>query len=245
MSRFIRATEGLRARFRNWWTAHIERPSSELGDVHMRRKDRVLTWIFRGNPPGRLVYRLMSANAWTWLRLFCSPIPMTLIIMDRILAACVSFVLIGLTDLFDGWFARDKYQVTEWGKWFETRVDWVYLLLTFIGVFVRYPDMRSSMVVAGALEIVRATGGTHLRRAGYNPDPNKSGRWKMPFIIGGIGFRFIHDLVTDIPSVPATLATPILLACYACMMTGIVLSAYSLLMHWCAYRAWKRNKSAE
>lgn len=239
MNRLTRITRALRTRFTGWWTARVETPGCELGETHMRRKDRALAWLFTGNPVGRLVYRSMTANRWTKLRLACSWVPMALIIRDRILAALVSFVLIGLTDLFDGWFARSKNQVTAWGKWFETRVDWVYLLLTFAGVFVRYSDMRGLMLVTGALEGVRAVGGTHFKNAGYEPDPNRSGRWKMPFLIGGIGFRFIHDLVTDYPSVPAVTAAPLLAACYACMITGIALSAYSLEMHRREYCAWK------
>jgi len=242
MNRFARTMEDLRLRFTIWWTAHVDAPGCTLGEEHMRRKDSALEWMFLGNPIGRIVFRIMSANAWTWTRLVCSPIPMVLIITDRILLACVSFVLIGLTDLFDGWFARRKNQVTEWGEWFETRVDWVFLLLSFIGVFVRYRDMRPFMLVAGALEIVRAIGGKHLRESRFTPHPNQSGKWKMPFFVGGIGLRFIHDLVTDFASVPPLATGIVVLCCYACVTTGIALSFYSLFMHLCDFRAWKRQQ---
>lgn len=242
MNRIISIMKVLKTRFTDWWTARIERNGCSFSDEHMRRKDAVLEWLFCGNPFGRMVYRRMSANDWTWLRLYYSPIPMVLIIGDRILAACVSFVLIGLTDLFDGWFARRKDQVSAWGEWFETRVDWAYLLQTFIGVFVRYPDMRPFTCFAGLFEVVRAIGGTYLRTEGFEPHPNRSGKWKMPFLVGGIGFRFIHDLVTDVPSLPLPAAYTVLLACYACTTTGIVLSVYSLAMHHRDFRAWRQEQ---
>jgi len=241
MDRIISLMEDLGTRFTDWWTAHVDKPGCTFGETHMRRKDAVLEWVFCGNPIGRILFRVMSANAWTWTRLLCSWVPMTCIITDHIALACLSFVLIGLTDLFDGWFARRKGQVSAWGEWFETRVDWAYLLQTFVGVFVRYDDMRSWMIGAGTLEIARAIGGTRLHTAGYEPHANRSGKWKMPFLIGGIGFRFIHDLANDVVSVPHPICTAILLACYACTATGIVLSIYSLTMHLIDFRVWKRQ----
>ncbi len=236
MDRFIGITKVLKTRFTNWWTARVERPGCEFSDVHMQRKDAVLMWVFCRNPFGRAFYNGMSANDWTWLRLYYSWIPMMYLIKGEVLTACVCFIGIELTDMFDGWFARMKGQVTEWGAWFETRVDWVLLVQTLVGVHVRYHDMQWSTVTVGLLELLRAAGGICLNAAGFKPLPNRAGRWKMPFLVGGIGFRLINDLVTD--PTTTSYAIAILLCAYTCMVIGIVLSIVSLHEHLRDFRAW-------
>ncbi|MBI4092559.1 MAG: CDP-alcohol phosphatidyltransferase family protein [Candidatus Kerfeldbacteria bacterium] len=238
MNRHIHVTVW-KKRFTEWWTARIDHPGGSLGDRIIRQKDQTLTALFLGNNPGQWVYNHMSANAWTWLRLICSPIPMILIGTDQIPAAGASFGIIWLTDLFDGWFARTKQQVTKWGERFETRVDWIYKLQSFIGVFIHYPDMRSLVGLAGILELIRALGGWHLERSKFEPHPNRSGRFKTPFMVMGIGLRLIYDLFADYH--PRSSTNAILLLCNLFMLVGIALSGYSMLMHWLEFQAWKHT----
>jgi len=242
MDRIISFMEDLRTRFTDWWTARIETAGCTFGKEHMLRKDRVLDWIFLKNPLGRFVYRRMSGNDWTWVRLYWSPIPMIYLVSGHTLAACVFQVLIEITDMLDGWFARSQGFVSAWGERFETRVDWVFRMELCVGVFIRFPDVRPLMTVVGALEVVRAVGGDYLYRVGFAPHPNDSGKWKTPFYAGGIGFKLIHDLVINAPSVHRLFALLVLYCVYACMVTGIILSIVSLGKHLCDYHVWKQAR---
>lgn len=215
------------ARFTHWWAVRIDRPMRDLIDDLKDRKERLLTRIFLGNDPGRWVYNRMSANAWTWARLECSWIPGTLIMSGHSYAACIAYMVIWITDVFDGWFARTKQQESDWGMRLETTVDTIYKLITFTACIITYGDIRWPLGIAMILELVKIGGAVVIRRRGFLPGTNRSGQTKTWFYAVGVGVQLLFNA-------PA--------AANLFIVPGIVLSVYSLAMHYVEYAHWQHNR---
>lgn len=226
MNRLTRQ-EDLIARFTCWWTANIDRPMRDLAGDLKFHKEKFLTWMFLGNDPGRWIYNRMSANAWTWTRFGCSWIPGTLIVLGRPITASIAYVAIWLTDVFDGWFARTKNQVTDWGMRLETSVDTVYKIETFAACVWAYGDMRWTLGTATVLELIKIGGALLIRRTGYKPGTNLSGQFKTWFYAAGVAIRVLFG-------------SPAGAQCF--IIPGIALSVYSLAMHLVEYLHWQHNR---
>ncbi len=225
MNRLTRQDD-LLGRFTRVWAVRIDRPMKDLIDDLKDRKERLLTRIFLGNDQGMWIYNRMSANAWTWTRLGCSWIPGTLIVLGHPITACIAYVVIWITDVLDGWFARTKQQVTDWGMRLETTVDTIYKIITFCACIYVYREMWWPLGAAMALEIGKIGGAILIRRSGYKPGTNRSGQAKPWFYGAGVGVLLLFNATT---------------AANVFIVPGIVLSVYSLAMHYVEYAHWQHN----
>ncbi|MBI4090172.1 MAG: CDP-alcohol phosphatidyltransferase family protein [Candidatus Kerfeldbacteria bacterium] len=210
-----RTLDTLRSQTAALWTRSVDQPMRYAVDRLRDTIDAVLDWFFKRTPPGRLLFRHLTPDDWTSIRMFASPAPMVLILFHRPWAAIATALAIWSTDVIDGYVARKKKLESESGMKFETSVDTAFNLQTFIGVSIVYRDVRDLLAVAGLLELVRLAGGIILRRFGYDGRPNRSGKVKTWGYVVGTCFRLIA---------PAALAQLFL-------VIGIALSVYSMVMH--------------
>lgn len=206
------------------WTRFVDRPVKDAYDALHDLKERILTRLFLGNEIGRWIYNRTDANWWTRLRLYTCWIPPLLIMLGFSIAACVTTAIIWTTDLVDGWFARKKQQESDEGMRFETTVDTAFKLLTFAAIIVRYPNVRQPMSVAALSEFIRIAGAVYIRRKGSEPKPNRSGKFKTLFYVAATGTLLLFSESIAV----------------ALVKGGIVLSWYSMLMHWIEYQVWRR-----
>lgn len=217
---------GLLMRFTRWWAVRIVRPLRDVVDALKLRKEKLLTRIFLSNDPGRWVYNHMSANAWTWTRFGCSWIPGTLIVTGHPIIACIAYVVIWVTDVFDGWFARTKNQVTDWGMRLETTVDTIYKIITFSACIYAYHSGQWPLGIAMVLELIKIGGALVIRRNGFKPGTNRSGKTKPWFYAAGVGALLLFNAPT---------------AANLFIIPGIALSSYSLVMHYVEYVHWRHH----
>ncbi|MFH0829115.1 MAG: CDP-alcohol phosphatidyltransferase family protein [Candidatus Kerfeldbacteria bacterium] len=226
MNRFARAKEDLKSRFTIWWTAHIDEPCKAFVDCCKQKKEDALDRIFLHTRFGRYLYDRMSADDWTWLRLWLCWIPAAFIVAHLNVIACLSYALIWTTDAIDGWFARKKGTASDRGMCFETTVDSIFALVTFIAVYAMYRDMRWLVGVAGSLELIRLGGALYFRWKRYKPGTNRSGQNKTIAYVLGVGLRlFGLSMVGNL-----------------FLVIGIALSMYSCWMHLREYQSWKRQQ---
>lgn len=226
MNRLTRTMEDLKMRLTIWWTAHIDEPCKAFVDYCKRKKEDALDYIFLHTRFGRYLYDRMSADDWTRLRLYLCWIPAAFIVAHLNVIACVSYALIWLTDAIDGWFARKKGTASDRGMCFETTVDSVFALVTFVAVYCMYDDMRPGVGIAGLLELVRLGGALYFRWRRYKPGTNRSGQNKTIAYVIGVGLRLF-----GLPT-----------AGHLFTVIGIVLSMYSCWMHLREYQSWKRQQ---
>ena len=94
-----------------------------------------------------------TANKLTMLRVLLIPVYLVLWHLDfswSIYVALAVFVIASLTDLLDGWIARHRHQVTDFGKFMDPLADKV-LVLTAMACFCaagRFPDWALVIVIA-------------------------------------------------------------------------------------------------
>lgn len=207
------------------WARSVEHPMRDLVDWLDDRKERGLTKLFLGHHLGLRIYNRTDANWWTNLRLKSCWIPPLLVVLGWSAVAVLAWVLIWSTDIIDGWFARTKQQVSEEGERRETTVDTIFKLLMFGAVWIRFSDMRTLVEWAGGLELLRIFGALYIIWNGLTPKPNRSGRAKPFFYAAAIGLLLIF---------------PCPVVGYL-MLGGIVLSGYSMLMHWLEYQIWRSS----
>lgn len=79
-------------------------------------------------------------NALTISRLLTTPLLYVFVLQDWRLAFLIGFILIGLTDALDGFFARLLNQVTTFGKIMDTVADMAFYLSTAWFFYRLYPQ---------------------------------------------------------------------------------------------------------
>ena len=94
-----------------------------------------------------------TANKLTMLRVLLIPVYLVLWHLDfawSIYVALAVFIIASLTDLLDGYIARHRHQVTDFGKFMDPLADKV-LVLTAMTCFCaagRFPDWALVIVIA-------------------------------------------------------------------------------------------------
>ncbi|MBI5254396.1 CDP-alcohol phosphatidyltransferase family protein [Candidatus Falkowbacteria bacterium] len=78
----------------------------------------------------------LKPNYLTFCRLILSPIVAILLVADYYRWALAIFIILALTDMFDGAIARLRNQITEWGKIWDPVAD--KLLIGFVIVLLLF-----------------------------------------------------------------------------------------------------------
>ena len=117
-------------------------------------------------------------NFITIARIFLAPIILVFLIFGNYLACVLLFFLAGLTDYFDGYFARKYNAVSELGEILDPIADKILVVFILIGLSVELDSQL--MALLSSLIISREIGVAALRD--YSARNNLSERTKVTFL---------------------------------------------------------------
>ena len=117
-------------------------------------------------------------NFITIARIFLAPIILVFLIFGNYLACVLLFFLAGLTDYFDGYFARKYNAVSELGEILDPIADKILVVFILIGLSVELDSQL--MALLSSLIIAREIGVAALRD--YSARNNLSERTKVTFL---------------------------------------------------------------
>ena len=117
-------------------------------------------------------------NFITIARIFLAPIILVFLIFGNYLVCVLLFFLAGLTDYFDGYFARKYNAVSELGEILDPIADKILVVFILIGLSVELDSQL--MALLSSLIIAREIGVAALRD--YSARNNLSERTKVTFL---------------------------------------------------------------
>ncbi len=117
-------------------------------------------------------------NFITIARIFLAPIILVFLIFGNYLACVLLFFLAGLTDYFDGYFARKYNAISELGEILDPIADKILVVFILIGLSVELDSQL--MALLSSLIIAREIGVAALRD--YSARNNLSERTKVTFL---------------------------------------------------------------
>ena len=117
-------------------------------------------------------------NFITVARIFLAPIILVFLIFGNYLVCVLLFFLAGLTDYFDGYFARKYNAVSELGEILDPIADKILVVFILIGLSVELDSQL--MALLSSLIIAREIGIAALRD--YSARNNLSERTKVTFL---------------------------------------------------------------
>ena len=117
-------------------------------------------------------------NFITIARIFLAPIILIFLIFGNYLVCILLFFLAGLTDYFDGYFARKYNAVSELGEILDPIADKILVVFILIGLSVELDSQL--MALLSSLIIAREIGVAALRD--YSARNNLSERTKVTFL---------------------------------------------------------------
>tara|TARA_Y100000816_G_scaffold226699_1_gene171739 strand:- start:80 stop:613 length:534 start_codon:yes stop_codon:yes gene_type:complete len=117
-------------------------------------------------------------NFITIARIFLAPIILVFLIFGNYLVCVLLFLLAGLTDYFDGYFARKYNAVSELGEILDPIADKILVVFILIGLSVELDSQL--MALLSSLIISREIGVAALRD--YSARNNLSERTKVTFL---------------------------------------------------------------
>ena len=117
-------------------------------------------------------------NFITIARIFLAPIILVFLIFGNYLVCVLLFFLAGLTDYFDGYFARKYNAVSELGEILDPIADKILVVFILIGLSVELDSQL--MALLSSFIIAREIGVAALRD--YSARNNLSERTKVTFL---------------------------------------------------------------
>ena len=117
-------------------------------------------------------------NFITIARIFLAPIILVFLLFGNYLVCVLLFFLAGLTDYFDGYFARKYNAVSELGEILDPIADKILVVFILIGLSVELDSQL--MALLSSLIIAREIGVAALRD--YSARNNLSERTKVTFL---------------------------------------------------------------
>lgn len=88
---------------------------------------------------------------------------------DQIIWAVVMITISGLSDAFDGFFARKLNQVTELGKMLDPLADKLTQVAAAVCIGIKFPNLLYILMVFIAKELLMALGATFLLKRHKKP----------------------------------------------------------------------------
>ena len=117
-------------------------------------------------------------NFITIARIFLAPIILVFLIFGNYLVCVLLFLLAGLTDYFDGYFARKYNAVSELGEILDPIADKILVVFILIGLSVELDSQL--MALLSSFIIAREIGVSALRD--YSSRNNKSHKTKVTYL---------------------------------------------------------------
>ena len=111
-----------------------------------------------------IIPQKIKPNHLTLVRLVFTPVLIVWLLMEYYLPALILFIVLALTDLFDGSIARLRNQITEWGKLWDPIADkllvgsvvFILLLQLNFSLALLVLGFETAFIVAGSLKKILA-----------------------------------------------------------------------------------------
>jgi len=108
------------------------------------------------------------SNILSLFRIMAAPVVMFAIILDRMQFALILFIIVALTDLFDGYIAKKLKEETRLGYILDKVADKVLIGLAFVGLLVKY-NMVKWIFVMGIVTLVYVIFGIDFLKKEHKP----------------------------------------------------------------------------
>ena len=126
------------------------------------------------NRKNTLLYIFNVPNSLSFLRILLVPFMAWFLLSDRIPLAFLMVALSGLSDAFDGYFARMLNQVTELGKMLDPIAEKLTQVGATVCIAIKFPQLIAILVVFVAKEVLMALGAVYLMHKNKKPG---AARW--------------------------------------------------------------------
>jgi len=133
----------------------------------------------------------LKPNHLTFLRLVFTPVLIVLLVVNEFVIGLILFVILALTDMFDGSLARLRNQITDWGKIWDPIAD--KLLIGSIVSILLLEINLSLAILLFTFEAAFILGGTFakLKYKDIDIQANVWGKIKMNFHVFGAGLLIV------------------------------------------------------
>jgi len=158
---------------------------------------------------------LTAANQLTLLRLLLVPVFALCMLYGLPGWALVTFVVAGITDLFDGFIARQTGQLTTLGAWLDPMADkllvatmFVMLTMPGLGIVVRLPLWLTVLVLSRDIAIVLTVAIVNLAVARRTFKPTFLGKAAtVVYVVTGVVTLYANYVGERLPVVDACVYT--------------------------------------
>lgn len=151
--------------------------------------DRVIKYLLP------LIPRSVKPNHLTFIRLVFTPVLIVWLIAGEYGISLVLFIILALTDMFDGAMARLRNQITDWGKIWDPIADKLLIGSTVIILLIKVNLTLTILVIA--FELMFIIGGTFVRmnHKDIEIQANTWGKIKMNLQAFGGGFLILGVMI--------------------------------------------------
>lgn len=148
--------------------------------------------------------RKQIPNVLTLIRGFLAPVTIIpAVLTNHITAAFVLIALCGLTDCFDGWYARNYNAQSEFGAILDAICDKLFVLTLAFPLAFKYTRW---IIIILALELIIAIINSHYQIKGFDARSSVIGKVKTVVLDSSIALCYLDFLVT-VPELLITIAT--------------------------------------
>jgi len=136
----------------------------------------------------------LKPNHLTCLRFFLIPVILYLLATEYFGGALFFFFLAALTDSFDGSWARQRKQISEYGIILDPLADKLLVILSALFLFWHYPyfQILLIMVIIDVLILVESLGLVIINHDITTPSADWTGKSKMIFQVMGLITIFLY-----------------------------------------------------
>ncbi|MBT4723022.1 CDP-diacylglycerol--glycerol-3-phosphate 3-phosphatidyltransferase [Candidatus Falkowbacteria bacterium] len=150
--------------------------------------DHVLKYVIPFIP------KKIKPNHLTFFRLVFSPVVITWLAFEQYFIGLILFVILALTDMFDGSMARIRKEITTWGKIWDPIADKLLVGGAVVVLLLKVNLVLTILVLAMELSFI--IGGAFHRMSSHTDiQANIWGKIKMNLQCFGIGFILLGLII--------------------------------------------------
>ncbi|KKR08584.1 MAG: CDP-diacylglycerol-glycerol-3-phosphate 3-phosphatidyltransferase [Parcubacteria group bacterium GW2011_GWC2_39_14] len=136
-----------------------------------------------------IIPKKLKPNHLTFVRLIFTPVLIVSLLLELYKVSLILFIVLALTDLFDGSIARLRNQITEWGKIWDPIAD--KLLIGSVVVLLLFKINLVLTILLLMFEISFILGGAFMHLNHGDVKANAWGKIKMNLQAFGGGFLIL------------------------------------------------------
>lgn len=145
--------------------------------------DRVVKYLLP------IIPKKLKPNHLTFVRLSFTPVLIATLLLEFYQVSLILFIILALTDVFDGSIARLRNQITDWGKIWDPIAD--KLLIGSVVVLLLLKINLVLTILLLMFELAFIMGGAFMRMHNEDVKANAWGKIKMNFQAFGAGFLIL------------------------------------------------------